>query len=102
MMASGACRKGDRCTGHPSCYPPRENIQGSENTFFNGIPAHRQGDKWARHKKKCGWRRKSHDGELAAGSPTVYTNGKQQGRIGDPVNCGSRVATGSSDIIIGP
>jgi hypothetical protein len=39
---------------------------------------------------------------LAYGSPKVYTNNRQQGRIGDPVSCGSRVMTGSPNCIIGP
>jgi len=38
---------------------------------------------------------------LAAGSSTVYTNGKQQGRCGDPVACGSTVATCSEDTFAG-
>jgi hypothetical protein len=43
-----------------------------------------------------------HDSNLCAGSPTVFANGLQQGRIGDPVCCGSKVATGSPNHFTGP
>lgn len=42
-----------------------------------------------------------HSGNLAQGSPTVFTNGLQQGRVGDPVNCGSNMATGSQNVCTG-
>jgi uncharacterized Zn-binding protein involved in type VI secretion len=35
---------------------------------------------------------------LASGSQQVFANGKQVGRVTDPVTCGSRVASGSQDI----
>lgn len=38
---------------------------------------------------------------MASGSTTVFTNGKQTGRCGDPVSCGSTVATCSSDTFAG-
>ena len=94
-MSQPAARLTDICSGH-SCYPPRPNIQGSEDVFFNNLPAHRQMDKWMVH--TC---HSTHDGFLAMGSQTVFTNGKQQGRVMDPVSCGSKVATGSPDIFIG-
>ena len=37
----------------------------------------------------------------AQGSQTVFINGKQAGRIGDPVSCGSVVAEGSPNVYIG-
>jgi uncharacterized Zn-binding protein involved in type VI secretion len=93
----GASRLSDSCGGHGRCWQPRRNIAGSPDTFTNGLPNHRQYDAWGRHGRgKC----KSHGGSLAGGSPTVLTNGLPQGRIGDSVNCGSRVVTGSLDVII--
>ena len=94
-------RKGDTCTGH-ECFPPRNSIGGSPNVFVNNIPAHREGDGWETHtcthpKVPHG----SHGGSLASGSSTVYVNGKQLGRIGDPVSCGSSVATGSGNVYAG-
>ncbi len=88
-------RKGDICSGH-GCWPPRPSSQGSGNVFINGIPAHRHGDGWDPH--TCG---STHSSNLAAGSSTVFVNGLQLGRIGDPVACGSTVATGSGDVYAG-
>ena len=92
----GACRQGDVCTGH-GCFPSRPNSSWSANLFINGLLSHRQGDSWQVHccLVVC------HGGVLASGSSNTFVNGKQQGRIGDPVSCGSSVATGSSNTIIG-
>lgn len=92
-----AARLADICTGH-GCYSSRPNVQASSDVFINDRGAHRQGDAWATH---CCFIF-CHGSVLAAGSPTVYTNDRQQGRVGDPVACGSRVATGSPDVDIGP
>jgi uncharacterized Zn-binding protein involved in type VI secretion len=62
---------------------------------------HRQTDTWDSHCNHCG-SPDCHGGYLASGSPTVLINDLQAGRITDQVNCGSRVQTGSSDVIIGP
>ena len=90
-------RLGDSGTGH-GCFPPRNSTSGSPNVLVNGKPAHRQGDGWAAHGcSVCA----PHGGSLASGSSSVYANGKQLGRIGDPVNCGSSVATGSGNVFAG-
>ena len=96
-----AARLADICTGH-ECFPPRANVEGSKNVFVNGMPLHRQGDGWSVHccthpevTHGC------HGSVLAVGSSTVYINGKQAGRIGDPVACGGNVATGSPNVFIG-
>ena len=96
-----ATRLNDICTGH-ECFPSRPSIEGSPNVFVNGRPLHRQGDAWETHccthpdrPHGC------HSSVLASGSGTVYANGRQAGRIGDPVACGSSVATGSSNVFIG-
>lgn len=94
-------RLGDTCTGH-DCFPPRSSIEGSPNVFCNGIAVHRQGDGWDTH---CCTHPKlphgCHNGVLTSGSGTVFVNGKQIGRIGDPVSCGSTVATGSGNVFAG-
>ena len=90
-------RKGDSCTGH-GCFPPRESTGGSGDVFVNGIHVHRLGDGWASH---CCPGSGCHGGLLDAGSGTVSANGKQLGRIGDPVSCGSSVASGSGDVFAG-
>lgn len=90
-------RKGDMCTGHGS-WPPRPSVAGSGDVFVNGIAAHRQGDGWAVH---CNNDPICHAGTLAAGSSSVFANGQQLGRVGDPVSCGSAVAGGSSNVFAG-
>ena len=92
-------RKGDSGSGH-GCFPPRPSSGGSSNVFVNGIPVHRQGDSWPDN--VCVVKpHPSHPGSLASGSGTVYANAKQVGRIGDPVDCGSVVAAGSSNVFAG-
>lgn len=91
-------RLGDSCTGH-GCWPPRPSTGASPNVYANGIAVHRQGDAWAAH--TCPSIPETHASALAAGSSTVYANGKQVGRIGDPVACGSVVASGSGDVFAG-
>lgn len=88
---------GQLCTGH-GCYPPRVNSSASGNVFTNGIPTHRQGDSWVPH--GCG-DCSPHSSTTASGSSTVYVNGKQIARIGDPVSCGSKIAQGSGNVFAG-
>lgn len=88
---------GHRCTGH-GCYPPRPNVEGSGNVFANDIPVHRQDDAW--HPHGCG-DCTPHSSETKSGSQTVYVNGKQMARIGDPVKCGSKIAQGTGNVFCG-
>ena len=96
-----AARLNDICTGH-ECWSPRVNIEGSPNVFVNGRPLHRQGDGWEVH---CcthrGVPHGCHASVLASVSSTVFANGKQAGRVGDPVACEGTVATGSANVFIG-
>lgn len=96
MTARSAARLGDRCSGH-GCWPPRPNAEASSDVFINGIGSHRKGDYWPTH--CCG--SSCHDSVLAEGSPTVFVNGKEKGRIGDPVACGSAVIEGSPNVFTG-
>ena len=91
-------RLGDNCTGHGS-FPPRPSSGASPDVFVNGIAVHREGDSWAPHGSPSP--SPPHGSTLAAGSSTVFINGKQCGRIGDPVACGSAVAQGSDNVFIG-
>ena len=90
-------RQGDMGTGH-GAFPPRTSTSGSGDVFVNGISAHRQGDAWAVH---CDPTPTCHGSVLASGSSTVYCNGQQLGRVGDPVACGSFVASGSPNVFAG-
>ena len=100
-MPPAARQDVDICTGH-DCFPPRNNVEGSPDVFVNSHGWHRQGDAWAVH---CcthpGQPHGCHSSVLASGSGTVYVNSKQAGRIGDPVACGSSVATGSGNVFAG-
>lgn len=98
MTGKPICRLGDSCTGH-ACFPPRPNIEASGNVYANGIGIHRQSDGWAIH--CCPHHTACHDSILAMGSQTVYVNGLQAGRIGDPVVCGSAIAQGSPTVYCG-
>lgn len=91
-------RLGDSCSGH-GCWPPRASSGASPDVYVNGIAAHRQSDGWAAH--TCPAIPETHGSSLAAGSATVFANGLQLGRIGDPVACGSSVAAGSPDVFAG-
>lgn len=88
-------RLGDVCTGH-GCFPSRASVSGSPTVFVNGIPVHRQGDSWGVH--CCGV---CHGSVLVSGSPSVFVDFQQVGRIGDPIACGSTVASGSGNVFVG-
>lgn len=82
-MAKGVVRLGDLCSGH-GCWPPRPNDTASPNVFTNSKAQHRQTDHWVVHCcLDC------HDGNSVRGSSSVYVNGLQIFREGDPVDCGS-------------
>jgi len=87
----------DLCTGH-DCFPPRVNDTSSLNVFVEGRGIHRQSDHWATHSCPD---QGSHDSVLAVGSTTVFINGLGCGRIGDMIECGSMVLTGSSTVFAG-
>lgn len=94
-MKKGVHRKGEFCTGH-GCWPPRANVEGSQNVFCNSIEVHREGDYWGLHVCKD-----AHIGNLKEGSKTVKVNNQGMARITDPVNCGSFASTGSGNVFCG-
>lgn len=83
-------------SGH-GCYPARPIITSSDTVFVNGIGAARKDDVLAVHVCKSS----AHNGKIASGSSTVFINGRQAGRIADPVSCGSVVAQGSPNVFVG-
>jgi uncharacterized Zn-binding protein involved in type VI secretion len=87
----------DICSGH-DCFPSRTNDTASTNVFVEGRGVHRQSDHWTTH---CCPDNGCHDSILATGSSSVYINGLQCGRIGDPIACGSTVITGASSVYAG-
>ena len=67
--------------------------------FVNDIPVHRKGDAWAAH--TCPAIPETHASILADGWSNVFVNGREIGYIGAPIDCGSTVATGSTDVYVG-
>ena len=60
----------------------------------------RVGDSYAPHACVAG-HAGPHSRALAAGSATVFINGKPAGRIGDAIDCGGTAQTGSTNVFIG-
>lgn len=89
--------KGHTCTGH-GCWPSRPSTEGEPRFRINGIEVHLQGHAWATH--CCIPLDECHASVLAAGAPNFRVNGRQVGRIGDPVACGSTVAQGVENFIV--
>ncbi|GAB2660178.1 PAAR domain-containing protein [Vibrio panuliri] len=95
-----AARLGDIASAH-GCFPSTPIIAGSGDVFINGIPA-AIGDAAAPHGCPCPKTpHGSHGRSIAAGSGSVLINGMPAARVGDAIDCGGTVATGSGDVIIG-
>jgi len=88
--------KGHLCTGH-GCWPARPSIEGEPRFTVGGIPVHLQGQAWADHccEDDC------HGGVLKTGASRFTVGGRQLGRVGDPVSCGSQVAEGDPRFTVG-
>lgn len=85
-------RKGDADVPHCS---GMVRDQHSPNVYANNIPVSRQGDNNTGHLlpgDPC----PGHAFPIVRGSPNVFVNNRQQGRIGDPT-C-TRVAEGSPNV----
>ena len=113
-----ATRLNDNCTGHDAC-PPVPLAEGSPNVFTNGRPAGRRGDHYASHGvvkvltcfdvpdrefPPAGhpWSTDpGHQDVIAAGSSTVFINGRPAARKGDAVSIGGAVQDGSGNVFIG-
>lgn len=91
-------RKGDTCTGHGG-WPPRASVEGTSRFTVSGSEAHLEGHAWAAHTNPS--IPETHAGTLASGAPRFTIGGLQVGRVGDPVDCGSSVATGEDRFTIG-
>lgn len=91
----------DFCSGHPAgptYFTPRPTIAGSPTVFVEGIPMVRASiDMWAPHTNLIS----THPGMGVGGSPTVFCEGAPVMRVGDPIDCGSVAAMGSSTVFVG-
>jgi uncharacterized Zn-binding protein involved in type VI secretion len=88
-MGQPTARLFDLCTGH-GCWPPRPNVQGSENVFVNSRPHHRLDDAWMVHCCPTGG---CHPSTTCSGSTTVFVNSLPAARVGDVVCCTSFIMT---------
>ena len=97
---SKAARRGDLCTGHQTCgCPPRPALQGSPDVTVDDKKALRVDvDTFVPHGCPA---HPPHPGVAKRGSSTVTINDRPAARVGDPVDCGGAVQTGSSDVDIG-
>lgn len=95
-MGRPAARDTDACTGH-GAFPPRKPTSSSGDVIINGLGALRKNDTYDIHcaGPSC------HPSACGSGSGTVFINGRDAMRIGDPINCGSYIAQGSGNVIIG-
>ena len=93
----GVCRARDLCTGH-ECYPPRQNISWSSNVFVNSRGWHRGNDGWGPHCDTCDDpNHPCHLGKTIS-SGSVFVNSRIGAKVGDPIDCGSAVSSGSSNV----
>ena len=95
LVGMPACRLTDMTMGH-GCYPPQATIQGSNDVFIEGLPAHRVGDKIQPH---CCYG--CHPTTASKGSSTVFINGKGLMRVTDSASCGSKMMTGATTVKAG-
>lgn len=93
---SAITRKGDSCTGH-GCFPPRTSTEGESTFPVNSKPAVCIGHGYEVH--GCP-NNPPHGGVQSSGSPNVFAKGKAVGRVGDSIDCGSSVASGSPNTFI--
>lgn len=79
-------------------WPDTDVIEGSYNTDVNSLPVHCVGHAIREHGSPSP--SPVHNRKLAEGSPNTDVNSRAVGRIGDPVDCGGLIVTGSPDTIV--
>lgn len=93
-----AARQGDAGVPHCSGYVI---ASASGDVTINGRGAARVGDISAPHLRPGGKFCVVHAAPIVSGSSSVLINGRPAARVGDPLGACTRVATGSSDVVIG-
>ena len=89
-----AARRGDLCTGNETC-KARPAREGSPDVTFNDQPALRDGDALVPHTCAIHGPRA---GKTMAGSSSVFINDRPVTRVGDEVDCGGHMSSGSADV----
>lgn len=78
------------CTGHDG-FPPRVAVSGESAFRVNGVPVLVDGSPFNPHSKP---KHPPHGGVAIGTKSSFKINGKTVARVGDPVSCGSAIATG--------
>ena len=86
---AAAAKLGSSCTGHGT-FPPRATPQGELRFLIFGVPIHTTGHAWSTHTNSAGV---THGG-AGVGTSKFVVFGKAACKVGDPVSCGSAIATG--------
>ncbi|MFE8115715.1 RHS repeat-associated core domain-containing protein [Brenneria goodwinii] len=94
-QASEKVRNSIASDGAANMTPKGKILTGSPNVFINGRPAAIATDSQV----PCSDH--SPTQQIAEGSSRVYINGLPAARVGDKVNCGAGIMTGSANVIIG-
>jgi len=92
-----AARLHDQASDHDGA-PPTPCTAASPDVSIDGLPAVRKDDPFAPHARPD---ESDHTRSVAAGSRSVFINGKPAGRIGDPISCGGQITEGSGTVFIG-
>lgn len=98
-MGSAVTRLGDKSTGHGCCFIPVPLITASTNVYINNKGCGRRTDAYPEH-GGCEIHRPDID-HISGGSTTVFVNGLNIARIGDPIDNGGTVAEGSPNVFVG-
>lgn len=78
---------GQDANRHDHCYPVHKTIEASPDVLAEGFRMVRVGDAVAQHGGSCSKHRPPHGAKVAAGSASVFVNGKPLAREGDTVKC---------------
>lgn len=79
------------CTGHGG-FPPRPTVEGEPKFLIFGVPIHCTGHAWLPHTNPA----PSTHGGSGIGTSKFMVFGKPACQVGDPVDCGSAIATGEN------
>jgi uncharacterized Zn-binding protein involved in type VI secretion len=97
-MGQAVAVQGAATQGH-GAFPPTSNAQaGGGTVFVNGVVVLVEGDPFILH---CDTTPVCHIGTISEVSSKVFVGGKGIARQGDGLNCGDKIANGSSNVTAG-
>ena len=97
-MTIPVCRHAtDTCDGNCPANTPNVSQTSSPDVYTEGLLNVRQTDVFQPHAAVD-----PHPGrKVVSGSSTVFVNGLQIARIGDPIDCGAKIQQGASTVFAG-